>query len=138
MVQLWGLPEKRIITRKQINPSCRCVLICNESVFGSSEILLLWCISSRVWADAVPHPSNWIFLYLKIMILCGTEGPAKGGSFFKMAFARWWHWPALRSHLRWKRSAGPPDEGGWGEEEAETQTKELLYVSNAAHYCVRG
>lgn len=93
MVQLQGLPGNRIITpslppaRKQINPSCRCVLICNESVFGSSEILLLRCISGRVWAAAAAHPSNWIFSHLKIMILCGAEGPAKGGSLFKMASA---------------------------------------------------
>lgn len=145
MVQLWGLPGNRIITPptpppstpKQINPSCRCVLICNESVFGSSEILLLWCISGRVWAAAAAHPSSWIFFYLKIMILCGAEGPAKGGSLFKMAFAVAVASVGPSGAVCGGRGGRPTHRTDGGGGRHKRRCRLLPYVSNAAHYCPR-
>lgn len=62
------------------------------------------------------------FFHLKIMILCGAEGPAKGGSLFKMAFAA-----AVASAGPQESSSAeegvsrPTGRTGWGW--AETQTK---------------
>lgn len=105
-------------------------------MFGSSEILLLWCISGRVWAAAAAHPSNWIFFHLKIMILCGAEGPAKGGSLFKMAFAA-----AVASAGPQESSAAEEEvrrpTGRTGGRRHKPRCRLLPCVSNAARYCPR-
>lgn len=44
---------------EQINPSSQSVLICNESVFHSSEILLCG-VSVMCLSAAAVHLSNWI------------------------------------------------------------------------------
>lgn len=70
--------ESSPLATKQINPSSQPVLM-YESVFPSSEILLCeWCISLRLCFIR----QTGIF-YLRIMILCCTEGPKVS------AYLRW-------------------------------------------------
>lgn len=84
--------ESSLLPTKQINPSSQSVLICNESVFHSSEISLCqWCLSQRL---RFIHQTG--FFHFRIMIHCCTKGPAKVSAYLRWLCSiapGWYSWP---------------------------------------------